>query len=264
MNTAEVKAALRARFLPPEWSLFFEVGDATGTKQSRWADAVAMNLYPSRGLEIHGFEIKVSRSDWLRELKDPSKSAAVQRYCDRWWVVCPDGIIKPGELPPTWGHYQANENRTIRQVVAAPKLEAEPVTRSFMAALMRRAGAIDTDVVSATVRAEVERQRAGDRESINREIEARTTEAQRAIEQLKEITDFAGVEPSRWLNSEEIGRAVAYVLKTGVLGTYAGIGHLRNLADKFARDCDEAMGDLPEKSGASRIRPATKAKLSAR
>ncbi len=242
MKTADVKAALRARFLPPEWSLFFEVGDQTGTAQSRWADAVAMNMYPSRGLEIHGFEVKVSRSDWLRELKDPSKSAAVQRYCDRWWVVCPDGIIKPGELPATWGHYQANPNRTIRQVVAAPKLEAEPVTKSFMAALMRRAGAVDQDVITTMVQAEVERQRASDQQSIDRQIEARSFASQRAIDQLKEITDFAGVEPSRYIKSEEIGKAIAYVLKTGVLGTYANITHLRNLAEKFAKDCDVAIG----------------------
>lgn len=246
MKTADVKAALRGRFIAPEWSLFFEVADATGARHSRWADAVAMNLYPSRGLELHGFEIKVSRSDWLRELKDPTKSAPVQRYCDRWWIICPDGVIKPGELPPTWGHYEAKPGGTIRQVVAAPKLEAQPVTKEFMAALVRRAGAVDEEEVKVAVRNEVDRLRAMDTDRIEREVKARSSEADRAIEQLKEIVDFAGQESSRWINSKEIGQAVKYVLDTGVLGTYAGITHIRNLADKFAKDCDAAMSRLPE------------------
>jgi hypothetical protein len=246
MKTADVKAALRARFVAPEWSLFFEVADATGARHSRWADAVAMNLYPSRGLELHGFEIKVSRSDWLRELKDPTKSAPVQRYCDRWWIICPDGVIKPGELPPTWGHYEVKPGGTIRQVVAAPKLEAQPVTKDFMAALVRRAGAVDAEEVNAAVRIEVDRLRSMDRDSVKREVEALTSEARRSIEQLKEITDFVGLEPSRYINSREIGEAIAYVLKTGVLGTYAGITHIRNLAEKFAKDCDAAMAGMAE------------------
>ncbi len=50
----------------------------------RAADAVAMDLWPSKGLEIHGHEVKVSRSDWLSELKQPEKCEPVKRYCDRW------------------------------------------------------------------------------------------------------------------------------------------------------------------------------------
>lgn len=59
MRTPEVKSLLRARFCSPEWAIFFEVGDGTGSAQRRWADAVAMNMYPSRGLEI---QVSKSRS----------------------------------------------------------------------------------------------------------------------------------------------------------------------------------------------------------
>ena len=52
----DAKAALRLRCRPPEWALFFEVADSTGLAgHGRYLDAVAMNLYPSRGLELHGF-----------------------------------------------------------------------------------------------------------------------------------------------------------------------------------------------------------------
>lgn len=254
MKTADVRAALRGRFIAPEWSLFFEVGDATGTRQSRWADAVAMNLYPSRGLELHGFEIKVSRSDWLRELKDPEKSAPVQRYCDRWWIICPDGVIKPGELPPTWGHYEVKPGGTIRQVVAAPKLDAQPVTKEFMAALVRRAGAVDEEEVKALVRTEVERQRASDRDNIEREIKMRSSDSARAIEQLAEIKEACGLEPHEWISSAELGLAVAYVMKAGVLGAYSDITHMRNLAEQFTKRCDEAMAGMPTAKAKARSR----------
>lgn len=99
MRTGDIKAAMRARYCAPEWALMFEVGDGTGVNQRRWADAVAMNLWPSRGMEVNGFEIKVSRSDWQRELKNPAKAESVQQYCDRWWIVTAPGIVKDGELP---------------------------------------------------------------------------------------------------------------------------------------------------------------------
>ncbi|VWB96746.1 hypothetical protein BPS26883_04681 [Burkholderia pseudomultivorans] len=245
MQTAEVKAALRARFCSPEWALFFEVADATGARHSRWADAVAMNLWPSRGLAIHGVEVKVSRSDWLRELKAPSKSAPVQRYCDHWWIVAPAGVLKDGELPPTWGHYEVKPGGILRELVAAPKLESEPVTRQFVAAMMRRASAADEDVVRAAVATELQRLRDEDEKRVQREIEARTSELKDLREQLAEIERVSGVKIGRWGNSEEIGRAVKAVLASGVLRSYGGIAALREKAQSILTHCDEALELFP-------------------
>lgn len=245
MQTADVKAALRARFCAPEWALFFEVADATGARHNRWADAVAINLWPSRGLAIHGMEVKVSRSDWLRELKDPSKSAPVQRYCDHWWIVTPAGVIKDGELPPTWGHYEVKPGGTLRELVGAPKLESEPVTRQFVAALMRRASAADEDVVRAAVGAEIRRLRENDEKRIEREIEGRTGELKDLRKQIADIEHISGVEISRWGNSEEIGRAVKAVLATGAMRSYGGIAELRKSAKLILARCDEALALFP-------------------
>lgn len=105
----------------------------------RIADAIAMDLWPSKGLEIHGHEVKVSRSDWLTELKAPEKCEPVKRYCDRWWLVVSDrAIVKAGELPTDWGLMVVSGNST-RVVVKAPRLTPEPVSREFMAPLLRAA-----------------------------------------------------------------------------------------------------------------------------
>src|SRR5690349_4873984 len=90
MSTSQIREALRERYAPPAWAFFEEVGNATGIRSSRWADAVAMGLWHSRGIDIHGFEIKCNRNDFIRELRDPSKAEAVAEHCDFWWLAVGD------------------------------------------------------------------------------------------------------------------------------------------------------------------------------
>jgi hypothetical protein len=105
MTTArDIVAALRAKYPAPGFAVFSEVGNATGFGTSRHADAVVCSLYPSAGLWMGGFEIKVARGDWLKELKQPEKSHAIAQHCDYWWVVAPDlKTVNPDEAPPHWG-----------------------------------------------------------------------------------------------------------------------------------------------------------------
>lgn len=137
---ARIRRGLEKRFDAPAWALFFEVPDGTGRDSTRRADAVALSLYPSRGLEIHGCEVKVNRSDWLRELKKQAeKSAPVQRFCHRWWVVAPPGVVdvELDGLPPTWGLLELGTGGALRAKVKAPVLSPEPVSGSFVASLGR-------------------------------------------------------------------------------------------------------------------------------
>lgn len=134
-----VHSALARRFPSPEWATFFEVRDDAGFKARRSADVVAMNTWPSRGLAIHGVEVKVERSDWLREKKDPAKSASIQRFCDYWWLaVADDKVAKVEEVPETWG-LLVLRGKSLVSVKAAPKLEAAPLERGFIASILRHA-----------------------------------------------------------------------------------------------------------------------------
>jgi hypothetical protein len=135
-SSNQICAAIAQRYEPPAWAVYYEVGDTTGGR-SRSADAIAVSLWPSRGLEMHGFEIKVSRGDWLRELQAPAKSAPIQRFMDRWYIAVGDSaIVRPGELPPTWG-LLAMRGSSLAILVEAPKLEAEPIGRPFLCAMLR-------------------------------------------------------------------------------------------------------------------------------
>lgn len=93
---------------------------------------------------LHGHEIKVSRSDWLRELADPTKAEAFARYCDQWWLVVSDkSIVKPGELPDSWG-LMVMTGTGLRAAVSAPRRDPEPMPVMMRASLMRAVAATAT------------------------------------------------------------------------------------------------------------------------
>lgn len=82
----------------------FAVAEHVSNMQNRIADFIAVDSWPVSDFALHGHEIKVSRGDWLAELRQPDKSEAFKRYMDYWWLVVPDrDIVKPGELPAGWG-----------------------------------------------------------------------------------------------------------------------------------------------------------------
>jgi hypothetical protein len=140
MNETQVLDMLASRFSPPAYGFFRHIKSSTGySANDRTADALAIGLWPSRGIELHGFEVKVSRSDWLKELQNPAKADEIGRFCHRWWIVTGDrkNIILPGELPPTWG-WLAPQGGSLREMVGAPRMDPRPMTLNFIASLFRR------------------------------------------------------------------------------------------------------------------------------
>lgn len=115
---------------------------STGFAAQRICDYMAMDLWTGygtlRGPKLHGHEVKVSRSDWLTELRDPDKAEAFRRYCDFWWLVVSDkDIVKTGELPEGWGLMVAH-GRSVRVVTPAPLNEAvETMPRQLQATFSR-------------------------------------------------------------------------------------------------------------------------------
>jgi len=123
----------------PRWAFIEHVRNAAGFDAGRTCDAMALDLWPCKGLELHGHEIKCSRSDWLAELRDPEKANAFRPYCERWWLVAADNtIVKPGELPPGWG-LMVVTNGKVRGVKRGPRQAALPLPRTMLAAMFRAA-----------------------------------------------------------------------------------------------------------------------------
>lgn len=189
LSSSDIRAGMLKRWKDPEYAILWEVGEATGAGSGRYADAVIMSLWPSRGLELHGVEIKVSRSDWKREAADPKKAEAVAKFCDRWYIHTPKGLIADvSEVPPAWGvrEFDGQQWTTLKE---AEKTGAAPVTRGFLAAMLRRADVLHRNMIDDAVRAareaEIEEARKR-RESFRLEVDQA---AERKLYQLNDRMD---------------------------------------------------------------------------
>jgi hypothetical protein len=123
-----------------EYALMAEVSDAAGFSRSRSADYMVMSLWPSRGCSLSGIEVKSYRSDWLSERKRPEKAENIFQYCDYFWLLTADEKVATlEEIPETWGWMTVRGSK-IFVVKEAPRQQPKPITRSFLAALLKRAG----------------------------------------------------------------------------------------------------------------------------
>lgn len=86
---------------------------------------------------VHGFEIKISRSDWLRELKTGGEKSVFWRaYCNYFWLVVPDAsIVKPGELPEGWGLLVGTKR--LREAAKATYSISEPIGQKLFTVIAR-------------------------------------------------------------------------------------------------------------------------------
>lgn len=226
--TVTIDEALKLRYPWPEFVLLFEVRNGTGwaRQEVRTADAIAIGTWPSRGLELHGFEIKAHRSDWLHEKKTPEKADAIARFVDRWWLVTQDDTVAHAdEVPARWGWLSLTA-KGLRCHKDAPSLHDEtrecPLDRLMLAALMRaafdqswRAKDIDKQIAKA-VEAEVK--------SSNELFERTAKRAAERIEQLEqaiakfEEASHVQIRQPEWSGQtpKRVGEAVRFVLDGGL------------------------------------------------
>lgn len=208
-----------------------------------------------------GVEVKVQRSDWVRELKDPGKSAEIQRFCDYWWVAAPEGVVEPGEVPEQWGYAEVTKRR-VRTIKDAPRLEREEWTPEFIASILRNQARV-SDSLRRAARDEGYRaaadefgdEKVGVLQEQLREAERKVTIAEREMDRLRSwVTTFervVGVDldaPKKGhgyhfngVNAVEVGRA--FKLARALVGRdYVGLpNRLRGTSENT-----QALADLIE------------------
>lgn len=86
-----------------QWAFIEHVRAGAG-----WAghtiDGLAVGLWSSTKHEIHAYEVKISRSDLLRELAQPHKAEVWTSWVDRFWLVAPREVIRDTDaIPEKWG-----------------------------------------------------------------------------------------------------------------------------------------------------------------
>lgn len=140
LKTGELQALLSGKYPRDRYALFFDVPDNVGTNARRRADAIAIGCWSSVGRLIEGFELKVSRSDWLREVANVSKADPFIERCDKWWLVTASpSIAKLDEVPACWGWMAATKNglRVQRPATKLPTDDTK-IDRLFAIGLFRK------------------------------------------------------------------------------------------------------------------------------
>lgn len=126
---------IKERYCMPEFVTIANVATPSG----RYADAVALNLWRSRGYELIGFECKSVRGDWLREKKNPEKAEGVAQFCKTFWIVANPDVVKLDELPSGWGLLEAREKGLIQRQKATPLEHRRELSVPMMVNIIRRA-----------------------------------------------------------------------------------------------------------------------------
>lgn len=225
----------------PQAVLVPQVRSAAGFDSRRTLDAVSLGLWPSRGMLLDGYEIKTSRSDWLRELKAPAKAEEFASLVDRLWLVVADAsIVKDGELPEGWG-LLVRRGKQLRQTVAAERLHEDrglppAFSRSFLVPLLRAANNVPPEYV--------ERLREEARKQLGWELEQAKRDLGELRETVKAFEDAAGIKIGTrgWMGTSDPARRGAAF--NAALAGEEGIERLRSaarrIADSHARLAEQA------------------------
>ena len=244
LSNDDLMELLRSRFPPPAWAFIPQVRNATGfVNIARTADAIAMSLYPSRGLDLHGFEIKINRSDWLKELKTPEKAEEIAQFCDFWWVVSTKEIVKIEEMPLNWG-LLIPHGSTMKVVKQAKLLKAKPIDHLFLAAILRRAQKVIT--TEAKLEEYFKEGEKRGKESAKFEIEDALQKYQVLESAVLEFEKISGVHINRW-DIGDIGSAVRMVLNSGHLKIKEQLQTLLETAKNIAIDIEKQLNELEQK-----------------
>jgi hypothetical protein len=203
---------------------------------------MAFGTWPSRGLQIVGFEFKSWRNDWLRELKNPEKAEKFCGYCDQWWLVTgSDGVAKLEEIPKSWG-WAVGTAKGLKTMKSPEVREPGAIDRLFFMSIIRN---IATAYVPASkleklaegkVREAIENERSQNKFA----LEHANAEVSQLQKRIKDFQEASGIEIDRWTDGKEIGRIVKLVRDGGIRW------QLKSVADaaKKAKEVLEAVSAL--------------------
>lgn len=247
-TSAQVKALLQSYYGGGgQHAVLFEVRDGTGHAARRSIDAVTMSLWPSLGLELAGMEIKVSRSDWLRELKDPAKASATFEYFDRWYLVAPRDVAKMDEIPGPWGWLAPEGDRLVTLKKAPLNEEPKPIDRRFLASILRCGAKNDDALIEAAIqKATTEtstRLAQQHRERVEADVKRKLGEIQADADKYKALRQALG-DNMGWMDDREIIAAVRILLHSGIANTWNGVRSVQKRLTDAAAQIDRALSEI--------------------
>lgn len=256
VTSAMIVSALVRYYTAPEYAIAFEVAQGTGFSANRHLDAVAMDLWPSRGQALHGIEIKIDLGDWRREKRDPEKAEQIARYLDYFWIAAPKGVVPDAELPHAWGLLEMNDKGVLIISKQAKHTDAQPVTRNFLAAMMRAAGrGINPNSIQHIIAEENRKLEEQFNERVRWRAEEITECANEGAKNWQDLIAALGTEfhdAARFAADRDTIAAIVAVYKSGVTQSYSGLKHLEDALTTATQKIREARKTMntPEEPAA--------------
>ena len=246
MHESDLIALLENRFCSPEYALLPQVRNQTGFGyRVRTADALAMSLFPSRGLHLHGFEIKTARADWLNELKNPEKADAIAGYCHFWWMVAPgEKVIPKSEVPMNWGLLYPF-GKTLRAAKNPEKMKPNSMDIEIVCGIMRKCTEIITPkskIAESFRKGKAEGIKLGE-ENIKSKVEWVEKDLKELRKCLKEFEVKSGIKIEKWMDGN-IGEAVYRLLNNDESKVLRRLNDVRRSMESAMKIIDEAVGAL--------------------
>lgn len=234
VNASDVNAAIKAKYSDDQWRVWFEVSQSTGASSGRRADAVVMNIWPSKAFQLHVFEVKVSRSDFKNELADLTKWKAVGRFSDFFWLACPVGLVDMAEVPEEWGLMELTKGG-LRIKKQAPARTPDDLDRGFAASLLRAGRDLTEEHISQIAderaAAKVARTQEMERKRFDQQIERANARADQLEAWKRDFEAAHGIAINIHISPEQMAARIKFAqsLDTGRLKTTAS--QARALAD---------------------------------
>lgn len=99
-----------------EWLFFRELRVGTGRRNGslQRLDAFALNTLPHLAMKRICYEVKVSRSDFLLELRQPLKRRIGMRYSNEFYFLTPTGLVNSSEIPVECGLVEVGPRESVR------------------------------------------------------------------------------------------------------------------------------------------------------
>ena len=147
VTTQQIVELLYKRHSGDDWLCFDEVriGTGYGKDAEQRLDFWAIEAIPSKRFRRAAYEIKISRSDFLKEIRNPYKRRRGLLLSNEFYFVAPVGMIKPDELPIEAGLIEVRTHQGwgggfyLDTTHAAPWRDTPAPPWSFVCALIRRA-----------------------------------------------------------------------------------------------------------------------------
>lgn len=144
MKTKEVLEILQDKYRLPEWAFFAELRAGTGytyhkgrNPEQRF-DAWVLNCWPSKKFLSIAFEIKVSRGDFLGEIKQPKKRKQAILLSNEFYFVTPPGLVKKDEIPEDCGWMEITKRGKLHRRKKSPFNEKPHLDWGLLASIARR------------------------------------------------------------------------------------------------------------------------------